>query len=40
MVELATEAGPVLSRITEDALRELALGEGKPAWALVKAHAV
>lgn len=40
MVELATQAGPVFSRITEDALRELALGEGKPAWALVKAHAV
>ncbi|MBN9588023.1 MAG: hypothetical protein BGN85_14345 [Alphaproteobacteria bacterium 64-11] len=40
MVELATGAGPILSRITEEARSELALAEGKPAWALVKAHAV
>ncbi|MCP5411459.1 MAG: ATP-binding cassette domain-containing protein [Alphaproteobacteria bacterium] len=40
MVTLATDAGPILSRITQAALRELELVYGKTAWALVKAHAV
>jgi molybdate transport system ATP-binding protein len=40
LVELATGAGTVLSRLTGEAVRELALAPGKSAWALVKAHSV
>jgi molybdate transport system ATP-binding protein len=40
LVQLATPAGMVLARLTNDAVRELGLAPGKPAWALVKAHAV
>jgi molybdate transport system ATP-binding protein len=40
LVELQTPAGPVLSRVTAEAVAELGLAEGRPAWALVKAHAL
>jgi molybdate transport system ATP-binding protein len=40
LVELATGAGPVLSRLTGAAVQELALTRGKRAWALVKAHSI
>lgn len=40
LAELDTAAGPVLSRLTDQAVRELELAPGKKAWALVKAHAV
>ena len=40
LVQLATPAGPLLARVTGEAVRELGLAPGKPAWALVKAHAV
>jgi molybdate transport system ATP-binding protein len=40
LVELATGAGPLLSRLTGAAIQELGLARGKRAWALVKAHSV
>jgi molybdate transport system ATP-binding protein len=40
LVELATEAGPILSRLTGEAVAELGLAPQKKAWALVKAHAL
>jgi molybdate transport system ATP-binding protein len=40
LVELATEAGIILSRLTPDAVVELGLAPQKRAWALVKAHAL
>jgi molybdate transport system ATP-binding protein len=40
LVELKTAVGPILSRVTQDAVKELGLAEGKRAWALVKAHAL
>jgi molybdate transport system ATP-binding protein len=40
LVTLETQAGPVLARLTSEAVRDLDLALGKPAWALVKAHAV
>jgi molybdate transport system ATP-binding protein len=40
LVELDTQAGTLLSRVTPDAVRELGLELGKKAWALVKAHAL
>jgi molybdate transport system ATP-binding protein len=40
LVTLETGTGPVLARVTGEAVRELDLAPGKPAWALVKAHAV
>jgi molybdate transport system ATP-binding protein len=40
LVELETARGPVLSRITPEAARDLGLEQGKKAWALVKAHAL
>jgi molybdate transport system ATP-binding protein len=40
LVTLETKAGPVLARLTDEAVRDLALAPGKPAWALVKAHAI
>jgi molybdate transport system ATP-binding protein len=38
LVELSTAHGPILSRVTEEAVQELALTTGMRAWALVKAH--
>lgn len=38
LIELATAHGPVLSRVTRDALTELGLNTGMPVWALAKAH--
>jgi molybdate transport system ATP-binding protein len=38
LVELATAHGPILSRVTEEAVKELALAVEMPVWALVKAH--
>jgi len=38
LVTLETKAGPVLARVTDEAVRDLALASGKTAWALVKAH--
>lgn len=38
LVELSTAHGPILSRVTEEAVKELALSVGIQAWALVKAH--
>jgi molybdate transport system ATP-binding protein len=40
LVELATDLGPILSRLTPEAVAELGLKEQKKAWALVKAHAL
>jgi molybdate transport system ATP-binding protein len=40
LVELATEAGVLLSRLTPEAVEELDLKPQKKAWALVKAHAL
>jgi hypothetical protein len=40
LVELATDAGPILSRLTREAVLELGLAPQKKAWALVKAHAL
>ncbi len=40
LVELATEAGIILSRLTFEAAAELGLAPQKRAWALVKAHAL
>ena len=40
LVALQTAAGTVLSRVTAEAVAELALTPGKQAWALVKAHAL
>lgn len=40
LVELDTQPGMVLSRVTPDAVCELGLAPGKKAWALVKAHAL
>lgn len=40
LVRLHTQAGEILSRVTADAVDELGLAVGRPAWALVKAHAL
>ena len=40
LVDLATDAGIILSRLTREAVTELGLAPGKRAWALVKAHAL
>jgi len=40
LVELRTPVGPILSRVTGEAVAELGLAEGQPAWALVKVHAL
>jgi molybdopterin-binding protein len=40
LVELETDAGPILSRLTPAAVEELGIAPGKTAWALIKAHAV
>jgi molybdate transport system ATP-binding protein len=40
LVELKTAAGTLLSRLTPQAVAELALAPGGTAWALVKAHAL
>jgi molybdate transport system ATP-binding protein len=40
IVELLTQSGPLLSRITQEAANDLDLAPGKRAWALVKAHAL
>lgn len=40
LVELATDVGAILSRLTAEAVQELGLAPQKQAWALVKAQAV
>jgi molybdate transport system ATP-binding protein len=40
LVILKTSVGIISARVTAEAVEELGLAEGKPAWALVKAHAV
>ena len=40
LVQLATAAGPVLSRVTQEAAQDLELQVKKTAWAVIKAHAV
>ena len=40
LLRLATDSAPLLARLTRDAVRDLALQEGKTAWAVIKAHAV
>jgi molybdate transport system ATP-binding protein len=40
LVELLTDAGMILSRVTPTAARDLGLAPGLQAWALVKAHAL
>jgi molybdate transport system ATP-binding protein len=40
LVELATEAGSIVSRLTPEAVAELGLAPQKRVWALVKAHAL
>ena len=40
LVSLQTQGGALLARVTADAARELDLKSGKPAWAIVKAHAL
>jgi molybdate transport system ATP-binding protein len=38
LVALKTSVGTILARVTQDAVTELGLAEGRRAWALVKAH--
>ena len=38
LIELDTKVGPILSRVTQEAVAELGLAPGKRAWALVKVH--
>lgn len=38
LIELATPEGVILSRVTEDAVKDLELVAGRKAWALIKAH--
>jgi len=38
LVEVAAPIGPLLSRVTPQAARELALAPGRPVWAIAKAH--
>lgn len=40
LVALETKTGAILARVTPEAARELDLKIGRPAWAVVKAHAV
>lgn len=40
LVTIATDAGPLLARVTAQAVDELGLAPGVRAWAIVKAHAV
>jgi molybdate transport system ATP-binding protein len=40
LVEIQTEAGTIVSRVTLDAVTELELAVGRQAWALVKAHSL
>ncbi len=40
LVELQTQAGTIVSRVTPEAVAELGLAAGRQAWALVKAHAL
>jgi molybdate transport system ATP-binding protein len=40
LVELTTTLGVILSRVTQEAVVELGLTEGRRAWALVKVHAL
>jgi molybdate transport system ATP-binding protein len=40
LVELKTSVGVILSRVTEEAVAELGLTQGRRAWALVKVHAL
>ncbi len=40
LVTMETDSGPVLARITPEAMRELNLQTKKTAWAVIKAHAV
>jgi molybdate transport system ATP-binding protein len=40
VVTMETDSGPVLARITSEAMRELNLQTKKTAWAVIKAHAV
>jgi molybdate transport system ATP-binding protein len=38
LIELKTPVGPILARVTGEAVAELHLAEGRAAWALVKVH--
>jgi molybdate transport system ATP-binding protein len=38
LVEVAAPVGPLLSRVTPQAARELELAPGRPVWAIAKAH--
>lgn len=40
LVELTTQAGTLLSRLTQEAVRDLGFAPGRKAWALVKVHAI
>ncbi len=40
LVRTRTPHGAVLARVTEDAVRDLALAPGKPVWVIAKAHAL
>jgi molybdate transport system ATP-binding protein len=40
LIELKTDLGLILSRVTREAAEELNLIPGQPAWALIKAHAI
>ncbi len=40
LVELRTSVGVILSRVTEEAVAELGLTQGRRAWVLVKVHAL
>jgi molybdate transport system ATP-binding protein len=40
LVTMETDSGPVMARITPEAMRELNLQTKKTAWAVIKAHAV
>lgn len=40
LIRLATEAAPLLARLTPEAVRDLQIQKEKTAWAVIKAHAV
>ncbi|HWA00693.1 MAG TPA: ATP-binding cassette domain-containing protein [Caulobacterales bacterium] len=40
LVSVSTQAGPLLARVTQAAVDELALAPGRSVWAIVKAHSL
>jgi len=40
VVQLETQSGPLLSRMTSESIQELGIAHGRNVWALIKAHAL